>query len=303
MVGEHAVVYGEPALAMPLSSRRIYLRVEPLILSPQAQILVNFPALGLDCELGELPANHPISKAVSETLTHLNILQTPSCKLHYNAQLPIGSGLGSSAAMAVATIRGLSNFLGHPLEAAVVNKIAYESEKLVHGNPSGIDNTVAAYEKPVLFQKGKELRFVKPAAELCFILADSGIQKSTRETVAQLAAFRDADPSFVLPRIAEIGRLSISADGALSTGNLTQLAESINRNQVLLQELDISCPELDQLVSMALNVGASAAKVTGGGRGGHVLALVEKEKAEQVLERMLEAKALNPFITVVSSEE
>jgi len=299
LCGEHAVVHGQPAIALPLSSRRIDLRVEPSILGPSGKIMLSFPALGLDSEIDDLPENHPISHAVLETLKVLGITQKPSCKLHFNANLPIGSGLGSSAAMAVATIRGLSAFLGHPLDEQTVNQLAYECEKQVHANPSGIDNTVITYEKALFFQRGKEPEFIQTAKDLHFILADTGMQKSTRENVAGLARFREENPDFVNPRLEEIGELAQTARKALLSGDDILLAHCVNRNQELLRDLELSCPELEQLISMAMDAGALAAKLTGGGKGGHMLALVEADKSNIVLERMTQKGALNAFITIV----
>lgn len=299
LCGEHAVVHGQPAIALPLSSRRINLRAEPLILGPSGKIVLSFPSLGLDAEINDLPENHPIYHAVFETLKVLGITQKPSCKLHFNANLPIGSGLGSSAAMAVATIRGLSAFLGHPLDEQTVNQLAYECEKQVHINPSGIDNTVISYEKPLFFQRGKEPEFIQTAKDLHFILADTGIQKSTRENVAGLAKFREENPDFVKPRLEEIGNLARTARKALLSGDDILLAHCVNRNQKLLRDLELSCPELEQLISMAMDAGALAAKLTGGGKGGHMLALVEADKSNIVLERMTQKGALNAFITIV----
>lgn len=299
LCGEHAVVHGQPAIALPLSSRRINLRVEASILGPSGKILLSFPALGLDAEIDDLPENHPIFHAVFETLKVFGIAQKPSCKLHFNANLPIGSGLGSSAAMAVATIRGFSAFLGHPLDDQTVNQLAYECEKQVHANPSGIDNTVITYEKALWFQRGKEPEFIQTEKDLHFILADTGIQKSTRENVAQLAQFREKNPGFVNPRIEEIGDLAKEARKALLNGNINLLAECVNRNQALLRDLELSCPELEQLISIVLDSGALAAKLTGGGKGGHMLALVEAGKSEIVLQKMNNNGALNAFLTLV----
>ncbi len=300
LVGEHAVVYGQPAIALPLSSRRITLYVEPQLLAPSGKIKVFFPALGLDGEpVDQLPSNHPIYRAVWEVINYLSLSQSPSCDLRFNSQLPIGTGLGSSASMAVATIRGLSEFLGHTLSDAVTNELAFECEKYVHSNPSGVDNTVITYEEPVFYQKGQELVSLTPAADLHFVLADSGIQKSTGETVSGLAERYQADPALIKPKIESIGQLAKSARRAIETGNLAEIAEAINQNQRLLAELDLSCPELDHLVNVALESGALAAKLTGGGKGGHILALVKADRVETLLQNLITKGALNPFHTVI----
>ena len=163
LTGEHAVVHGEPAIALPLTSRRIRLRVQAQILGPAEKIGVSFPALGLDTSVDQLPKAHPIRLAVEKTLKQLEVVQKPSCRLEYTNQLPIGAGLGSSAAMAVVTIRALSAFLGHPLGKETVNRLAYECEEYVHIHPSGIDNTVINYEAPILFQKEHGAGFLNPA--------------------------------------------------------------------------------------------------------------------------------------------
>jgi mevalonate kinase len=201
--------------------------------------------------------------------------------------------------MAVATIRGLLEFLGHPLSDAAINKLAFECEKYVHSNPSGVDNTVITYEEPVFYQKGQELVPLKPVTDLHFVLADSGIQKSTSEIVTGLAERYQADTGLIKPKIESIGQLANYARRAIETGNLAEIAEAINQNQRLLSELDLSCPELDHLVNVALESGALAAKLTGGGKGGHILALVEADRVETVLQGLISKGALNPFHTVI----
>ena len=299
LTGEHAVVYGQPAIALPLSSRRISLLVEPQLRRPSGKIHIYFPALGLDSDLDSLPPGHPIVRAVWETINFLRLSEMPGCNLRFNSQLPVGSGLGSSAAMSVATIRGLTEFLGHPLPDTTVNLLAFETEKFVHTNPSGVDNTVITYEKPVFFQTGSQLAFLQPAVDLYFILADSGIQKSTGETVTELAERYKVDPSSIQAKLGAIGELSNKARSAMESGNLPGIADAINQNQDLLRELKLSCPELDHLVDVALQSGALAAKLTGGGRGGHILALVEPGRADAVLQALRAGGALNPFQTVV----
>lgn len=303
LLGEHAVVHSQPAIAIPLSSKRVKVRIEPQILAPTGKIRVISPVLDLEQDLDTLPDNHPVFQAVQLTLAELNVSQTPSCNLHISSTLPISSGLGSSAALAVAITRALSGFLGHPLDPENVNKIAFECETHVHGTPSGIDNTVVTYEKPILFQKGKEIEFIEPGRSFVFVLADSGVRKSTRMTVASLAQDLEDDPARIQPKLDKIGHLTIQGKQALLEGDVESLASAINRNQEILKTLDLSCPELDLLIEKAMKAGALAAKLTGGGKGGHMLALVNEDSLEVVLSTLQETSGGKAFYTILNPGE
>lgn len=304
LLGEHAVVYDQPALAMPVSSRRVKAWIEPRILAPSGQIWVKSPFLGLDQDSLSLPELHPVFQAIHLTLAELQVQQRPSCILHLSSDLPVSSGLGSSASIAVATIRSMSAFLGHSLDTESVNRIAFECEKLVHGQPSGIDNTIVSYEKPVFFHKDKPIEFVNPTASIYFVLADSKIRKSTKETVATLAENLKADFEQIMPKLEAIGGLALAGRDALTEGNLEKLAQAMKQNQSILKSLGLSCPELDSLTKTAMEAGALAAKLTGGGKGGHIVALVEEDKVSEVLLTLEEKHPQsNPFITKLERED
>jgi mevalonate kinase len=303
LLGEHAVVHAQPAIAIPLTRKRVKVSVEPQILAPTGKIRVISAVMDLNQDLDTLPENHPVFQAVLLTLAELKVLQTPSCTLNISSTLPISSGLGSSAALAVATIRALSEFLGHPLDSETVNRIAFECETYVHGKPSGIDNTVVTYEKPILFQKGKYIEFIEPGRTLFFVFADSGVRKSTRMTVASLAQQLEDNPARIQPMLEEIGQLAIQGKQALLDGNPSSLAKAINRNQEILAELDLSCPELNLLIERALKAGALAAKLTGGGKGGHMLALVEEDSLQSVLGTLQDASGGKAFSTSLDPEK
>jgi len=303
LLGEHAVVHNQPAIAVPLSSKRVKITVEPHILAPTAKIRVFSPLLDLDQDLTTLQENHPVFQAVRLTLSELNILQTPSCTLHITSTLPISSGLGSSAALAVATTRALSEFLGHPLDLETVNRIAFECETYVHGKPSGIDNTVVTYEKPILFQKDEKIEIFQPGKSFLFVLADSGVYKSTWTTVALLSQELEKEPARIRPKLEEIGQLSVQGKQALLDGDISSLAAAINHNQSILEVLDLSCPELDLLIAKSKEAGALAAKLTGGGKGGHILALVEENSLQPVLEILQELSDGKSFYTSLEPEE
>ena len=297
LLGEHAVVYGEPALAIPFSGLKVRCVIEPWINGPTGTLQIKARELQLNQPLQALTEDNFLRKAVELVLAELGISQTPTCKLAIYSNIPISAGLGASAAIAVATMRALSAFLGHPLEKETLNRLAFETEKLMHGNPSGIDNTVIVYEQAILFRKGEPIEFVYPSINLHFLIADSGIKKATAETVAYLAQQRERDPQSVEAAIAEIGKISLLGKKAFEQGDLIALGEAMDADQALLAQLDLSCEALDKLIIAARQTGALGAKLTGGGKGGNMLALVTPETQETVRKALLSAGAVRVYQT------
>jgi mevalonate kinase len=297
LLGEHAVVYGQPALAIPFSGLKVRCVIEPWINGPTGTLQINARKLQLNQPLQVLPEDNFLRKAVELVLAELGVSQTPTCKLTIYSDIPISAGLGASAAIAVATTRALSAFLGHPLEKETLNRLAFETERLMHGNPSGIDNTVIVYEQPILFRKGEVIEFVYPSKNLHFLIADSGIKKATADTVAYLAQQRERNPQFIEAALAEIGRIALFGRKAFEQGDLSALGDAMNANQALLAQLDLSCEALEKLIVAARQAGALGAKLTGGGKGGIMLDLVTPETQEAVRKALLSAGAVSIYQT------
>lgn len=297
LLGEHAVVYGQPALAIPFSGLKVRCVIEPWINGLTGTLHIKARELQLNQPLQVLPEDNFLRKAVELVLVELGVSQTPTCKLTVYSDIPISAGLGASAAIAVATMRALSAFLGHPLEKETLNRLAFETERLMHGNPSGIDNTVIVYEQPILFRKGELIEFVYPSKNLHFLIADSGIKKATADTVAYLAQQRERNPQFIEAALAEIGRIALFGRKAFEQGDLSALGDAMNANQALLAQLDLSCEALEKLIVAARQAGALGAKLTGGGKGGNMLALVTPETQEAVRKALLSAGAVSIYQT------
>lgn len=297
LLGEHAVVYGQPALAIPFSGLKVRCVIEPWINGPTGTLQIKARELQLNQPLQVLPEDNFLRKAVELVLAELGVSQTPTCKLTIYSDIPISAGLGASAAIAVATMRALSAFLGHPLEKETLNRLAFETERLMHGNPSGIDNTVIVYDQPILFRKGELIEFVYPSKNLHFLIADSGIKKATADTVAYLAQQRKRNPQFIEAALAEIGRIALFGRKAFEQGDLSALGDAMNANQALLAQLDLSCEALEKLIVAARQAGALGAKLTGGGKGGNMLALVTPETQEAVRKALVSAGAVSIYQT------
>ncbi len=296
LFGEHAVVYGRPALAVPVT--QVHADVE-VVDSPRAGIWIHAPDISLHAELNSLPSDHPVAAATRLFFSRLGI-SPPPLEINISSTIPVASGLGSGAAVTVALIRALSSFLFHLSSLEEINSLAYEIETLHHGTPSGIDNTVVTYAKPVYFIKGRPIEAFKVGVPFTLVIADTGISAPTKESVGDVRKLWEADKTKWEKVFDEVGKIANSARDAIEKGKTKELGGLMDANHALLQEMTISSPELDRLVESARRSGASGAKLSGGGRGGNMIALVEKEKAAQVAESLMSAGAKRTIITEIS---
>jgi mevalonate kinase len=296
LFGEHAVVYGRPALAVPVTQVQATATVSEASL-PGVRIVA--PEIGLDSELSRLTPDHPLAAVIQGVLSSPGMPVSPPIIVQINSTIPVASGLGSGAAVSVAVIRALSGFLGHPLPDEAVSALAYEIEKLHHGTPSGIDNTVITYAKPVYFVKDHPIEILRPGAPFFLVIGDTGIAAPTKESVGDVRRLREAEPTRWDRVFDEIGRIANQAKTRLKSGDWRGLGKLMDINHLLLQDLTVSSTKLDRLVEASRACGALGAKMSGGGRGGNMIALVEKENAPAVAEALRSAGAKRIIITQV----
>jgi mevalonate kinase len=305
LFGEHAVVYNRPALAVPVT--QVHADVEVLD-SSRAGIWVNAPDVNLHAEVGTLPSDHPIATVIHKFFPHPNPSPTGrgargegfhSLEINISSTIPVASGLGSGAAVSVALVRALSSHLKHSMTDMEVNAFAYEIEKLYHGTPSGIDNTVITYAKPVYFITGEPVETFLVGTPFTVVIGDTGIPAPTKESVAEVRKLWRMDQIHCESIFDEIGQIALMARRAIESGKPDMLGELMDHNHAFLQELTVSSPELDKLVDAARKAGARGAKMSGGGRGGNMIALVTPDLAETVARSIHEAGAKNVIITKV----
>ncbi len=292
LCGEHAVVYGRPAIALPLPQLRARAQIEP-IASPTEIVAPDVTERFL---VGDQP-DHPLSQIVTRTLAHLN--QPPDAsrfRLTVTSDIAVASHLGSGAAVSVACARAVAAWHGIELAAADASALAYEVEKLHHGTPSGIDNTVIAYERPVWFVKESLLELLAMPAILRLVIADTGVSTPTKEPVGAVRAAWERNPDRLEQQFDAIGMLVMVARRALELNNLPALGTAMNANHAALQRLGVSSLKLDDLCDAALAAGALGAKMSGGGRGGNMIALArDMEHAAQLRRALLDAGATRVY--------
>lgn len=297
LFGEHAVVYGRPALAVPVT--QVHADVEVLD-SFRPGVWINAPIIDLHAELTSLPSDHPIASVILKLIQLFGFSQTPGLEINISSTIPVASGLGSGAAVSVALIRSLSSFFFHSLSDGEINVIAYEIEKLHHGTPSGIDNTVITYNVPVYFIKGQPIETFKTGKPFTIVIGDTGIPALTKESVGDVRRLWLKDTHYFENIFNEIAQISLIARRSIENGQPELLGELMDRNHAFLQKLTVSSPELDKLVVTAREAGAFGAKLSGGGRGGNMIALTEQAGAESVAGALISAGAKRTIITRVT---
>ena len=300
LFGEHAVVYGFPSIAIPVFNVKSNVYISPNPKGKPDQIYLDAPDIDIHCNLDELPENNPTRSLISEIKNFLEIHSFPAFNLRVKSTIPIAAGLGSGASISISTIRAVTGFLGIKIDDKDVSKIAYEIEKIYHGTPSGIDNTVITYQKSIYFIKGKPFHTINIKEPLTLVIADSGIKSLTSEVVNELREKYEKNKIEIREQFASIGKITDEARHCLSNGNLIKLGALMNQNHKVLASLGVSNSTLDQLVDTALSSGALGAKLSGAGKGGNMIALVGKENAQTIASDLIQAGAINTITTDIT---
>ncbi len=296
LVGEHAVVYGKPAIALPLSGIRAnaaFRRTE----SPLTLIAEDLARPPLMIDTDDIASSDPLALMAGLTMRYFG-LGSLHGEIRIQSDIPIASGLGSGAAVSAAIGRAIARLHGADMPDEALNRLVFEVEKQHHGTPSGIDNTVVVYELPVYFLKNGSIDFLEIVAPLWILLADSGIASLTRDAVADVRSRARLARAQTARVFDHIGAIVVEARRSIEQGNKVQLGELMTANHCLLRKLHVSCPELDHLVEAALNAGALGAKLSGGGRGGCIIALVNEDSAPAVKRSLFEAGARKVMMTI-----
>ena len=255
LVGEHAAVYGHPALAGALGCGVSLAATDP---GDAGVLTLSIAGWDVHVRAGD---DHPVARALVAVATAIGVTRAA---ITGSADVPAAAGLGSSAATAVALARALDDIAGRVLDDAAIEAAADAAERCFHGNPSGIDVAVAARGGMGLYRRGHGLAPLH-ATPLTLVIGLSGQPRSTAAMVARVAAARAARPTAVDVELAALVGATIVDVG--------ELGEIFADAHARLARLGVSAPVLDEMVAAAGAAGASGAKLTGGGGGGAVIAL------------------------------
>jgi mevalonate kinase len=300
LFGEHAVVYGRPAIAVPVSKVRAKAIVMAEPKSPPGQVRFIAPDIGLEAALDSLPEDHPLAFTIRKAVSTLQLVYIPACSIRITSTIPIAGGMGSGAAVSVAVLRAFSAAVGHPLTDQQISNLVYETERIYHGTPSGIDNTVITYAQPVYFVRGKSVEILSVKNPFTLVIADTGLKSPTSLAVSDVRQAWQQDPQQFNQLFDSAGEIAEAGRTAIETGRVEDIGALMDENHAVLQKMGVSCPELDILVEAARTAGAIGAKLSGAGRGGSMIALVAPAASSDVATALQAAGAAGTIVTEVS---
>ncbi|CCH60626.1 hypothetical protein TBLA_0D01180 [Henningerozyma blattae CBS 6284] len=322
LFGEHAAVYGEPAIAAAVSSLRTYLLVsnanDPNIIQldfldiklthqwecndfstiptiqPSTKELDSTLLKSIDPLLSSFKSN-PLHHQAALTFLYLFFSLIPNLKglkFSVRSTLPVGAGLGSSASICVSlstALLHLAKLISIPLNKAqlkLINDWAFIGEKCMHGNPSGIDNTVATYGNSILLNsQSHEIIDI----DLPILLTYTKIPRSTKQLVSNVRHMYNSHHAIVSKILSSIGHITLESKDLLlaDASDIDSLGELININQHLLQSINVSHPMIEKIIKLTNQFQIGYTKLTGAGGGGCTLTLLKKDVDRKDVDRFI----------------
>lgn len=303
LLGEHAVVYGVPAIAFPVLELGAHADVTVLpsrdALRSRAEVATRPAPVRLELvsdayrgPLDRIPEPlAPVATAITtatEAVGLPDLIPGGTVSVRLESDIPDERGLGSSAAVSASIVRALADAAGRQLAAEQEFALIQAAERIAHTNPSGLDARAVTASGPIRFDRASgRATPLALGGSFHFVIADTGIAGSTKHAVAGVSARRSADGPAVDRLIDRLGALAEAAVRDLAEGNREQLGERMNEAHLHLAQLGVSHPVLDRLQAAAQSAGALGAKLTGGGLGGCVLALAPSAEAAATLQAAL----------------
>ena len=288
LIGEHSVVYGQPAIAIPFMDRELELKIED---SDENYLCSDF----YNGKIKDLDGRLLGFKKLIKTFTDKYKI-SDKVKIMIKSDIPLQRGMGSSASIAVAIAKGLYEYFKIDYDINKIIDLANISEKYVHGNPSGIDIETIARDRAIWYIKNKETIDFPIDLDGYLVISDSGIKGSTKEAVSDVKTLYDKDDKYK-SYVESLGELTFSAKQAIKEHNLKLLGEIMDKAQVYLRELSVSDPIIEEMIRLAKDAGALGAKLTGGGRGGCMIALSPDIKTAEKIKEKLKALGKEVWIS------
>ncbi len=270
LMGEHSVVYGQPAIALPLPS--VQLSVTLSSRQDNQRIIKSRYYHG---SLENLPSSMIGIKKLIDTLSARFNDHETGWDLKIESQLPAERGMGSSAASAIAIIRAFFDYYDEPLDRTLLLQLADVEEQITHRSPSGLDAATVSSDKPLFYVKGRIGIPIEMNLDASLVIADTGKKGATKEAILAVKDELKNNNEKAEEHIKHLGELVNQTKDYLVQNDIVKLGDALNFAQTDLAALNVSDPSLDHLIHVARDNGALGAKLTGGGRGGCMIALMQ----------------------------
>ncbi|MEY8441329.1 mevalonate kinase [Lactobacillaceae bacterium 24-114] len=268
LMGEHSVVYGQPAIALPLPNVKL---TAQLTANDKGKQLIE--SRYFSGAFSQLPEQ---MKGIHKLINHLMDIfdgHNDGWTLSIKSDLPAERGMGSSAATAIAIIRAFFEFYGKVLDRETLLQLADIEEKVTHRSPSGLDAATVSSTSPIYFIKGEKGTPITMNLHATMVIADTGIKGATKEAIDAVKTELSVNPTKANERIKHLGKLTNQAKDFLNNDEVEKLGITLTTAHQDLVALNVSNPALDKLVQVANQNNAFGAKLTGGGRGGCMFAI------------------------------
>jgi mevalonate kinase len=301
LFGEHFVVYKMPAIVSSLECQ------SEVVVEQTNKNKHDF----YDNHI-RFPGVKPLSwvkcqPTLEKILAHLGITQ--KLKIILGGNIPVAnSGIGSSAADCVAFSRAINEKFNLGLDNKAINQAAYVGEKIIHANPSGIDNTAATYGGTFLFSRGKTscsnfIQSFKLQKPMEIVIADSGLSSKTKDVINKVKGFYEKHTNYTEKIFEKYRKLIFKASKALNSQDFNMIGELMFENHNLLSQIGISCARLNSMVEISQKAGAWGAKLTGTGCGGLIVALTPGKNLQNKVSIELEALGYPTFKTIIFGQK
>lgn len=275
------MVYGQPALSASIDIRT-EVRVETIpdkkveiksteVGEMEGEIRKTGEELKIQNKIGDTQELQFVTKTIELTLNHLD--EEKGVKVQIDSELPLGSGLGSSSAVTTATAAAVSSAMGKKLDRENVSHLAYSAELEVQGAASRTGVNTSTYGGFLKVQEDR-MEKLESLPELNVLVGYTGKYGNTGEMVESVKKLRESRPELINSVILAIGKATEAGIKALKGRKSEKVGALMNANQNLLEGLQVSSPELRDLINAARSSGATGAKLTGAGGGGCMIALV-----------------------------
>ena len=268
LFGEHFVVYGNPAIVSSID-----LRARVTASSSREE--------GVTLE--EWPQENPAVRSANYVLEKLR--RKGGINLKISSEIPQSVGLGSSAAIAVASAAATLKLCSDKLDLKLILEAAHEGEKVIHYTPSGIDTSIATFGGAGTYTRSEGYRKLDFGLEEILIV-NTGRQRRTGDLVRRVKEFREKDPKRFEELLEESKRIVEESVDRLKAHEIEPLGKLMIRNQELLRAIGVSAPEIEQAVDACMSAGAYGAKLTGAGGGGCVIAVADYDKLDLLVEKL-----------------
>jgi mevalonate kinase len=305
LFGEHFVVYGGPAILAAINKR---ISVDARILSHDEDRIIISSDIGVVGEYWHNGDFNPLeggskAKAVLDPLYEaiIQVLlmrdkKKTGIEVSISSRVPLGIGLGSSAASCVATVAAVNSLFQKNISRHQVCELAIESERQIHKRTSGADCYVSTFGGLIHYcSKSKDFKNIKTNESLSLVVASTGIKHYTSDLVSSVKRFKDRNETLFESLAKQASEICLQAWTAIESGKCDKIGELMNENQIILQQIGVSHHKAQKIIDLCSKAGAIGAKITGAGGGGAVIALAASKMESVKLASQVKAAGYQSF--------